>query len=88
MTLELANGQLAKGQLANGQSTSSQLTNGQLSFVNATGTGCQIHRETTGRYVVSHPGQPRARVWAATLAGAYAACRTWELSGRLLDPAI
>lgn len=61
---------------------------GQLSFVKATGTGCQIHRETTGRYVVSHPGQPRARVLAATLAGAYAACRTWELSGRLLDPAI
>ncbi|MFM7085893.1 MAG: hypothetical protein ACKOGI_08460 [Vulcanococcus sp.] len=63
-------------------------SHGQLSFVKATGTGCQIHRETTGRYVVSHPGQPRARVLAATLAGAYAACRTWELSGRLLDPAI
>lgn len=51
---------------------------GELSFVNATGSGCLIHRETTGRYVVSHPQQPRARLMAATLAGAYAACRTWE----------
>ena len=89
MGLELANGQLANGQLAKAaQLANSQLASAQLSFVNATGTGCQIHRETTGRYVVSHPGQPRARVLAATLAGAYAACRTWELSGRLLDPAI
>jgi hypothetical protein len=54
------------------------LFSGELSFVNATGSGCQIHRETTGRYVVSHPQQPRARLMAATLAGAYAACRTWE----------
>jgi len=49
-----------------------------LSFVNDTGCGCQIFRETTGRYVVSHAQQPRMRVLAATLAGAYAACRSWE----------
>ena len=50
----------------------------ELSFVNATGSGCMIFRETTGRYVVSHAQQPQARLMAATLAGAYAACRTWE----------
>lgn len=61
---------------------------GELSFVNATGSGCQIHRETTGRYVVSHPEQPRTRVLAATLAGAYAACRSWEQRGLLAGPAI
>ena len=50
----------------------------ELSFVKATGSGCQIFRETTGRYVVSHELQPRQQVKAATLAGAYAACRSWE----------
>ena len=59
-----------------------------LSFVNATGSGCQIFRETTGRYVVRHDQQPRMRVMAATLAGAYAACRTWEQQSRQLDPAL
>ncbi len=49
-----------------------------LSFVNATGSGCQIFRETTGRYVVSHELQPRQQMKVATLAGAYAACRSWE----------
>jgi hypothetical protein len=49
-----------------------------LSFVNATGTGCLIYRETCGRYVVSHQEEPRRRLTAATLAGAYAACRDWE----------
>jgi hypothetical protein len=50
----------------------------ELSFVNVTGSGCQIFRETTGRYVVSHEQQPRQQVKVATLAGAYAACRNWE----------
>jgi hypothetical protein len=45
-----------------------------LSFVNATGSGCLIHRETTGRYVVSHAAMPDGALHAATLAGAYAAC--------------
>ena len=63
------------------------LFSGELSFVQATGSGCQIHRETTGRYVVSHPQQPRTRLMAATLAGAYAACRTWEQrSGQPTQP--
>lgn len=50
----------------------------ELSFVKATGSGCQIFRETTGRYVVSHEHQPRQQLKVATLAGAYAACRIWE----------
>jgi hypothetical protein len=49
-----------------------------LSFVNATGSGCVIYRETSGRYVVSHQDAPRDSLHAATLAGAYAACRGWE----------
>jgi hypothetical protein len=49
-----------------------------LSFVNATDSGCVIYRETTGRYVVSHQDAPRDSLHAATLAGAYAACRGWE----------
>ena len=49
-----------------------------LSFVKATDSGCQIFRETTGRYVVSHALQPRQQLKVATLAGAYAACRSWE----------
>ena len=52
--------------------------NGHLSFVNATGNGCLIYRETTGRYVVSHEEAPRQRRWATTLAGAYAACQGLE----------
>ena len=50
----------------------------ELSFVNATGSGCQIFREITGCYVVSHEQQPRQQVKVATLAGAYAVCRNWE----------
>lgn len=49
-----------------------------LSFVNATGSGCVIYRETCGRYVVSHLEAPRHSLHAATLAGAYAACHGWE----------
>lgn len=60
---------------------------GELSLVKATGSGCQIHRETSGRYVVSHAQQPQARVMAATLAGAYAACRTWEQRAGMANPA-
>lgn len=66
---------------------SGRSSSGELSFVNATGSGCQIHRETTGRYVVSHPQQPRIRVLAATLAGAYAACHSWERRGLCASPA-
>jgi hypothetical protein len=49
-----------------------------LSFVNATGAGCVIYRETSGRYVVSHAETPMRRLPAATLAGAYALCQGWE----------
>jgi hypothetical protein len=49
-----------------------------LSFVNATGSGCVIYRETSGRYVVSHVESPLQRLHAATLAGAYALCQGWE----------
>lgn len=66
----------------------SDLFGGELSFVKATGSGCQIHRETTGRYVVSHPQQPRMRMLAATMAGAYAACRVWERRACLLDSTV
>ena len=65
----------------------SNLFNGELSFVKAMGSGCEIHRETSGRYVVSHPQQPRARQMAATLAGAYAACRAWEQRAGLVEMA-
>ena len=50
----------------------------ELSFVNCTGSGCLIHRETSGRYVVSHAAVPDGQLHAATLAGAYAACRGWD----------
>ncbi|MEB3331054.1 MAG: hypothetical protein VKI83_00975 [Synechococcaceae cyanobacterium] len=56
-----------------------------LSLVQATGSGCLIYRETSGRYVVSHEQEPMQRQTVATLAGAYAACRGWEqrhLGGR------
>lgn len=49
------------------------------SFVDATGSGCLIHRETTGRYVVSHEAIPDGELHAATLAGAYAACCGWDV---------
>ena len=49
-----------------------------LSLVQATGSGCLIYRETSGRYVVSHEQEPQERLTVATLAGAYAACRGWE----------
>jgi hypothetical protein len=49
-----------------------------LSFVNATGSGCVIYRETSGRYVVSHVETPLSKLHAATLAGAYAVCQGWE----------
>jgi hypothetical protein len=70
-----------------GESPRQPFRGGELSFVNATGSGCQIFRETTGRYVVSHDQQPRMRVLAATLAGAYAACRSWEQRVSLANPA-
>lgn len=53
-------------------------TPGDLSLVQATGSGCLIYRETSGRYVVSHEEEPTQRLTVATLAGAYAACRGWE----------
>ncbi|MEB3200231.1 MAG: hypothetical protein VKK62_06865 [Synechococcaceae cyanobacterium] len=49
-----------------------------LSLVQSTGSGCLIYRDTTGAYVVGHEQAPRQRQHAATLAGAYAACRGWE----------
>ena len=39
-------------------------TGDHLSFVDATGSGCLIHRETTGRYVVSHEAVPDGRLHA------------------------
>ena len=50
----------------------------ELSFVNATGSGCVIFRETTGRYVVSREQEPRRQLRVATLAAAHAACRGFE----------
>ncbi|MEB3170746.1 MAG: hypothetical protein VKK43_05175 [Synechococcaceae cyanobacterium] len=50
----------------------------ELSFVNATGSGCMIFRETTGRYVVSREQEPRQQLRVATLAAAHAACRGLE----------
>lgn len=50
----------------------------ELSFVNATGSGCMIYRETTGRYVVSREQEPRQQLRVATLAAAHAACRGLE----------
>ena len=50
----------------------------ELSFVNATGSGCVIFRETTGRYVVSREQEPRQQLRVATLAAAHAACRGLE----------
>jgi hypothetical protein len=70
-----------------GESPRQAFRGAELTFVNATGTGCQIFRESTGRYVVSHDQQPRMRVQAATLAGAYAACRTWEQRVSRANPA-
>jgi hypothetical protein len=45
-----------------------------LSFVGEAGNGCQIYRETSGRYVVSHQERPQHKRWVATLASAYACC--------------
>jgi hypothetical protein len=50
----------------------------ELSFVNATGDGCLIFRETTGRYVVSREQEPRQQLRVATLAAAHAVCRVFE----------
>jgi hypothetical protein len=50
----------------------------ELSFVNATGDGCMIFRETTGRYVVSREQEPRQQLRVATLAAAHAVCRVFE----------
>ena len=50
----------------------------ELSFVNSTGSGCQIHRDRLGCYVVSHELRPGQRAVRPTLAGAYAACQGWE----------
>jgi hypothetical protein len=52
---------------------------GELSYVGETARGCLIHRETSGRYVVSHQQHPRVRTHAATLASAYAACQLFEM---------
>jgi phage baseplate assembly protein W len=49
-----------------------------LSFVNSTGSGCQIFRDRQGCYVVSHALRPGQRAIRPTLAGAYAACQGWE----------
>ncbi len=49
-----------------------------LSFVDSTRTGCQIYRNMTGCYVVHHELQPGQRALTPTLAGAYAACHSWE----------
>lgn len=49
-----------------------------LSFVNSTGTGCQIFRDRLGCYVVSHVLRPGQHAVRPTLAGAYAACQGWE----------
>ncbi|MCP9859105.1 MULTISPECIES: hypothetical protein [unclassified Cyanobium] len=50
----------------------------ELSFVNSTGSGCQIFRDRLGCYVVSHELRPGERAMRPTLAGAYAACQGWE----------
>jgi hypothetical protein len=50
----------------------------ELSFVNATGAGCVIFRETTGRYVVSCEKEPLQQQRVATLAAAHAVCRGFE----------
>ena len=50
----------------------------ELSFVNSTGSGCQIFRDRLGCYVVSHELRPGQRAIRPTLAGAYAACQEWE----------
>lgn len=57
----------------------------ELSFVNATGSGCIIFRETTGRYVVSHEEEPRQQLRVATLAAAHAACRGLERKDQLQE---
>lgn len=49
-----------------------------LSFVNSTGSGCQIFRDRLGCYVVSHSLRPGQQAVRPTLAGAYAACQGWE----------
>jgi hypothetical protein len=54
----------------------------ELSYVNATGGGCVIFRETTGRYVVSHEQEPGQRLRAATLAAAHAVCQGLERRDR------
>ena len=50
----------------------------ELSFVNSTGSGCQIYRDRLGCYVVSHALRPGQQAIRPTLAGAYAACQGWE----------
>ena len=50
----------------------------ELSFVNSTGSGCRIFRDTLGCYVASHEHIPGQRVMSPTLAGAYAVCQGWE----------
>jgi hypothetical protein len=52
-----------------------------LSFVNSTSSGCQIFRDRSGCYVVSHELSPGERAMTPTLAGAYAACQGWERRG-------
>jgi hypothetical protein len=50
------------------------------SYVNSTASGCQIFRETSGCYVVLHELCPGRQLTTPTLAGAYAACRDWEMA--------
>lgn len=52
---------------------------GELSYVGETGRGCQIYRETSGRYVVTHQANPHGKTPAATLASAYATCQALEM---------
>jgi hypothetical protein len=54
----------------------------ELSFVNATGAGCVIFRETNGRYVVRCEQEPRQQLRVATLAAAHAVCRGFERRGQ------
>lgn len=58
-----------------------------LSFVNSTGSGCQIFRDTSGCYVVCHELIPGQQSMTPTLAGAYAACQGWEKRQRRSEAA-
>ena len=60
-----------------------------LSLVNTIGENCRIYRVTSGHYLVRQDDQPLHRQEVATLACAYATCRSWEgvqLSCRASSP--